>query len=67
MGGGDKLKICVTKDEQLKEKIRKALADNEGYCPCKLEKIPENKCICEEFLNGGLGPCHCGLYTKEEI
>lgn len=61
------MKIKVTPDEQLKEKIRKALADNEGYCPCKTEKIPENQCMCEEFLKAGLGPCYCGLYIKEEI
>ena len=38
---------------------------NEGYCPCKLEKIPENKCMCSEFRNQKSGICHCGLFRKD--
>ena len=60
------MKIRVTSDEQLKAEIRQALKDNFGYCPCRLEHIPENKCMCQEFLNQKSGPCHCGLYIKEE-
>lgn len=56
--------IKVTNDVELKEKIRKALKDNEGYCPCKLEHIEDNRCICKEFIEQKSGPCHCGLYYK---
>lgn len=61
------MKIKVTNDIELRNKIRQALKDNEGFCPCRLEKIPENKCMCKEFIEQGVGPCHCGLYIKEEI
>ena len=44
----------------------KKLKDNEGYCPCKIDKIEDNKCICKEFLSmDSEGYCHCGLYYKK--
>ena len=46
--------------------IRKALEDNDGYCPCRLVKNIDTKCMCREFRErmaaGLLGECHCGLY-----
>lgn len=60
------MKIRVTSDVELKEKIRKALKDNDGYCPCKLERIEDNQCMCKEFLGQESGSCHCGLYYKEK-
>lgn len=62
------MKIRVNEDKKLVEEIRAKLKDNQGYCPCKLVKTPDTKCICKEFLNQEyIGPCHCGLYYKEEI
>lgn len=50
------------------EAVLEALRKNDYYCPCKLERIPENKCMCKEFLEQQTeGPCHCGLYVKTEI
>lgn len=47
------------------DKIKKELKENDGYCPCKIQRMPENKCICEEFRNmDSEGICHCGLYYK---
>jgi ferredoxin-thioredoxin reductase catalytic subunit len=51
--------------------IKKKLKENNGYCPCSLEKTPDTKCMCKEFremLEANCdGSCHCGLYiiTKE--
>ena len=61
------MKFRVTDDIELKEKIRQAIKENGGYCPCKLEQNENTKCVCKEFLEQDLGPCHCGLYIKEEI
>ncbi|MBE6069950.1 MAG: ferredoxin thioredoxin reductase catalytic beta chain [Clostridium lundense] len=55
----------VTDDKELEKQIRKALKDNDGYCPCRVLKIPENKCMCKEFREQESGECHCGLYYKE--
>lgn len=60
-------KIIVNPDALLVNEIRKRVRENDGYCPCKIEKIEENKCPCHEFLYGtDLGECHCGLYIKKE-
>lgn len=62
------MKFRVNDDIELVEAVRAALRRNEGYCPCKIIHIPENKCICDEFRRQTiLGECHCGLYIKEEV
>lgn len=61
------MKITVTQDKELAEEIRKALRENDGYCPCSITKTPDSKCMCKDFLeNIERGPCHCGLYIKIE-
>ena len=40
-----------------------------GYCPCRLERTEENKCMCREFREQVADPnftgyCHCMLYYK---
>ena len=57
--------IKLQEDLKLRQEIQQAVKDNDGYCPCKLQKIPENKCMCLEFRNQEKGYCHCGLYYKE--
>ena len=51
--------------EMARKKLEEALRANDNYCPCKTEKIPENKCICKEFREQTTsGWCTCGLYEK---
>ena len=61
------MKVRKNSDEDFVEQMRKAIRDNNGYCPCRKEKTEETKCMCKEFLEQGLGFCHCGLYEKTEI
>jgi ferredoxin-thioredoxin reductase catalytic subunit len=60
------LKVVITDDRELAEEIRRQLKERHGYCPCRLERTPDTKCMCKEFrdqMNAGItGPCHCGLY-----
>ena len=60
------MKVKVVDDKARVEEIRKALEDNDGYCPCRLIKNVHTKCMCREFREqmaaGLLGECHCGLY-----
>lgn len=45
--------------------IRKAIAQNGGYCPCAIYKTEDTKCRCKEFREQTEpGECHCGLYIK---
>lgn len=60
------IKIIQTEDKEHLAAVQEALYNNQGYCPCKLEHLPENKCICKEFREQEIGPCHCGMYIKIE-
>lgn len=60
------MKIKVVDDPAFVEQMRQALKDNQGYCPCRLEKTDDTKCMCKEFREQKSGVCHCGLYIKEE-
>lgn len=57
-------KIIVNADKELVELIRSRLKENNGYCPCALEKTDDTKCMCKEFRDKTEGYCHCGLYIK---
>ena len=61
------LKITYNQDKQIVDKLLDALDKNNGYCPCKLEKNNDTKCMCKEFREQKEGYCHCGLYIKEDI
>lgn len=45
--------------------IEKALKENQGYCPCRIYRNPDTKCMCKEFREQEKGICHCGLFIKE--
>ena len=65
------MKIIENPNKDFVAKIRTQLKINDGYCPCRLEKKPENKCICKEFKDmidsNTPGMCHCGLYIAELV
>ena len=46
------------------EKIKQAVKDNNNYCPCRISKNKDTKCMCKEFREMSEGVCHCGLYQK---
>ena len=62
-----KTRIKVVDDAEYVEVIRQKLKDNEGFCPCRLVKNEDTKCMCKEFREQTYGVCHCGLYVKEII
>lgn len=57
--------IKVNPDKNLVREIRKQIQDNDGYCPCMIEKSEDTKCPCKSFREQEHGSCHCGLYYKE--
>jgi len=60
------MKISLNPDKSIVEDVRKRLKENEGYCPCRLIKNEDTKCMCKEFVEQSTsGECHCGLYVKE--
>lgn len=58
------MKIVVNPDKEFVEVIRTKLKENNGYCPCRVVKNADTKCICKEFKEQLEGECHCGLYIK---
>lgn len=63
--------IRLNEDKELVAAIKEGLKKKNGYCPCRLEMIPENKCICQEFKEQMNDPdfegyCHCMLYYKSK-
>ena len=65
------MKITENTDLEIVKAIREGLARTGGYCPCRLERTPENKCMCKEFRDQIADPdfegyCHCLLYYKSK-
>ena len=63
------MKIKENPDKEVVAQIRQGLEMTGGYCPCRLARTPENKCMCREFRDqladpGFHGLCHCRLYRK---
>lgn len=61
--------VSLNPDASVVQQIREGLKQTGGYCPCRVERTPENKCMCEEFRNQIADPdfegfCHCMLYYK---
>lgn len=58
--------VQKNKNKELVAFIIEKLKKNDWYCPCRLEKTPDTKCMCLEFRQqierGEAGECHCGLY-----
>ena len=63
------MKVTFNTDKELVNQIKEGLERTGGYCPCRLERTEENKCMCKEFRDqikdpGFSGYCHCMLYYK---
>ena len=65
------MKIRLNEDAELVKVIKAGLEQSGGYCPCRLQRTEENKCMCKEFKEQIADPefegyCHCMLYYKEK-
>lgn len=61
--------VRYNEDANVVKTVKEGLLKKDGYCPCKLGKLEENKCMCEEFKAQIKDPdfegyCHCKLYYK---
>lgn len=64
------MSVRLNDDPEVVRELREALKAKGGYCPCRLERIPDNLCMCREFREQIADPnfhgyCHCRLYYKE--
>lgn len=63
--------IKLNPDAKVVASIKEGLRKKGGYCPCRLERTEDNKCICKEFREQMADPdfegfCHCMLYYKSK-
>lgn len=57
--------IRVNPDSEWVREFKLELKSNNGYCPCKLFKNKDTKCICKDFKEQKTGWCECGYLYKE--
>lgn len=62
-------KFRLSDNAEVVTTVKEGLKRTGGYCPCRLARTEENKCICQEFRQQledpeFYGTCHCGLYYK---
>ena len=62
-------KVTVNPDREMYERVREGVLRKGGFCPCRLQKTPENFCPCEEFQaqlrdETFHGFCHCRMFYK---
>ena len=63
--------VRFNENKELVAKIKEGLKMKDGYCPCRLEKTEDNKCMCKEFRDQIADPnfegyCHCLLFYKSK-
>lgn len=64
-------KVTLNPDENVVKTVKAGLLRTGGYCPCRLARTEDNKCICKEFRAQIADPdfegfCHCLLYYKSK-
>ena len=65
------MKITENPDAEVVKTVREGLSRTGGYCPCRLQRTEEFKCMCKEFRDQIKDPdfegfCHCMLYYKSK-
>jgi ferredoxin-thioredoxin reductase catalytic subunit len=61
--------VTLNSDEKIVAAVRAGVVRKNGFCPCRLPKLPEFFCPCDEFKSQLRDPeyhglCHCRLYLK---
>ncbi|MCQ2417457.1 MAG: ferredoxin thioredoxin reductase catalytic beta chain [Oscillospiraceae bacterium] len=65
------MSVRLNDDKEMVAAIKEGLQRTGGYCPCRLQKTEDTKCICKEFREQMNDPefegfCHCMLYYKSK-
>lgn len=57
-------KMILNPDKEERRRVAMAVKENDGYCPCLLERNEDTKCPCKAKREQGI--CICGLYVEVE-
>ena len=63
--------VKFNEDKEVVARIKEGLKKKGGYCPCRVGKKEEFKCMCQEFRAQIDDPnfegfCHCKLFYKSK-
>ena len=63
--------VKLNPDAEMVATVREGLKRTGGYCPCRVARTEDTKCMCTEFRNQIADPqfegfCHCMLYYKSK-
>ena len=58
-------------EKEIVKSVKEGLKRTGGYCPCRVQRTEDYKCICKEFREQIADPefegfCHCMLYYKSK-
>lgn len=62
-------RVEYNEDEKAVNAVLNGLRRKEGFCPCRIPKLPEFFCPCDEFRDQLVDPdfhglCHCRIFRK---
>ena len=65
------MKVILNPDKEEVKRVKEGLKRTGGYCPCRVFRTEDYKCMCKEFKDQINDPdfegfCHCRLYYKEK-
>ncbi len=63
--------VKLNPDREVVKAVKEGLKRTGGYCPCRVQRTDDYKCICKEFREQIANPdfegfCHCMLYYKSK-
>lgn len=58
-------KTVKNPDVDFVKNLKKRIKQNNGFCPCQMEKTQDTKCPCKIFKE--TGECLCGLYIRVPV
>ena len=65
------MSVKLNPDNEIVNRVKEGLKRTGGYCPCRLNRTEDYKCMCKEFKQQIADPefegfCHCMLYYKSK-
>ncbi len=65
------MEIRFNKDKEIVKTVQEGFKRTGGYCPCKIQRNEDTKCMCKEFRDQIKDPnferfCQCLLYYKSK-
>lgn len=58
------INLKLNPDKKIVGAIISRCLSNDGYCPCRPERVEPNKCPCKPMIEKG--HCCCNLYVEDK-